>query len=922
MAVAPAPNDNTGNSAAGARFRQRKISVKVVLPIYNQSELCGTDLGLEPSQLHHLSSTNQQAREVHTVETGVDKNEEDEVHLQQVIHAAQQALLGSDKDRSAASTSVYIPTPDASRLWPLAQKYYSDKSFVELDLYIKFSATVEDTLGTEYNMDEEDEQFYARLTKEYPKGKGKENNKSESAKGDKIKDEPADDSDDTRPCTELEFEAICDKFEKTIDAKQPFLSMDPSTLLSFKEIRAAILQDLNSSTVADPCSQFGPEPKYISTSTLKENLSKELNYKPFVTLFDKELISVDRVRSLSKLLELFGEPVYNHWRQRKIARKGISIIPALKFEDPSANEKDNDNDPYICFRRREFRQARKTRRADNLGAERIRLLQRSLRRARELVLNVCQRELFKLQSWESEQQIFQHRCEVKSAKRVAGIKGDDHLFYPHKRKKVVVEPVEDEEYDAAVRLKREKKKSELVAFPPTTKDQRAFATPLQSEASSTQPYVKLPPSKIPDLDLLTVSSVLQEKNDAIKRAVSEKLRKRKELDRGWANVLYDPYQPLFTFSTNKSTGDIELGHIPYSSIAANWTHQFNTSHVICDRLRRAIEDSTRALPGSRTFSGASGELIPSRPFPQLQTLLSNHLKENGSQGYVSRLLASIENNDFSSYANGYPPEKDPAESSDLSATVFRLRKRGARAGQIYVDRWGLFRKPTEEIERWIRNDHEVESDEELEGEEKKEEEEKTEKPSEQKISRKKDAYHNREDAAHRTDSMWRFCDDFPEADAGLLLPFSLEPSRLNSISDDTQLIRFGSMLLSKSYDLLRESAHNRLSAIQARMRAIQNNRQQQQQYQDSNGCAVPRAAGLYGAPGAGTGFNPNRSQYTHLQTQRPHSGTGSGGSSASLSSSVAQAPKGFPSKRGVLPRTVPADGGMNYGNRSGVELKK
>ena len=83
----------------------------------------------------------------------------------------------------------------------------------------------------------------------------------------------------------------------------------------------------------------------------------------------------------------------DHWKQRKIERKGQSIQPSLKFEDPNANEKENDADPYICFRRREIRQTRKTRRADSLGAERIRLLQKSLHYARDLVLSVCQREI-------------------------------------------------------------------------------------------------------------------------------------------------------------------------------------------------------------------------------------------------------------------------------------------------------------------------------------------------------------------------------------------------------------------------------------------------------------------------------------------------------------------------------------------------
>lgn len=898
MAVPPATNVSAGKAAAGARFRQRKISVKVPLPIYNQNELCGTDLELEPSQLHHLNAASQQARDPHTVETGVDKNEEDEVHLQQVINAAQQALLGA-QEKSAASSSVYIPTPDASRLWPLAHKYYNDKTFVEPDSYIKFSATVEDTLGIEYNMDEADEEFFNGELKNYPKDKSSASSTSNNGSA------TVDLNENTQPCSELEFEAICDKYEKTIELKQPFLSVDPSTILTYKELRSAIMQDLSSTDVSDSYTGAGAEPKYISTSSLKEKLSKELNFKPFVTTFDKTQVSTDRVRSITKLLELFGEPVYNHWRARKIERKGKSITPILKFEDPSATEKDNDSDPYICFRRREFRQARKTRRADNLGAERIRSLQRSLKRARELVLNVCQRELLKLQSWESEYKIFRLRSDAKSVKRALGVKGDDHLFYPHKRKKiVVVEPPEEEEQDV-MRIRREKKRTQdSQSYTAVQVKERPFNNPLQPEASSTQPYVKLPPSKIPDLEVLTVATVLQEKNETIKRAVSEKLRKRKELDRGWVNITYDPYQPLFTFSTNRTNDEIELSHIPYSSIGANYLHQFNTSNIISDLLKRMIEDPSKALPGVKTFSGSNGEMVPSRPFPHLQTLLSNHInsRENGSQGYIAQLLTNIQNNDFSSYTSGFGTSRDREENTEVSDAVLRLRKRAGRANQVFVDRRGLVHRPTDELNEWLNL---PDSDTELVDEGMEVDEENS-----TKSSFVKDAYQNKKDTLMRLDSQWRFSDDFSEYDMGVTQPFSFEPSRQNCISDDTQSIRFGSMLLSKSYDFLRESAHNRLTAIQARMRALHNSRQQQ----DSNGSRtsagansvmhrgpVTYSSGASSSAGSGVssytdgtrsqgaytllqGLQLQRLQLSHSQVpgSRPH---------------VAQTPRGFPTPR-------------------------
>lgn len=141
-----------------------------------------------------------------------------------------------------------------------------------------------------------------KLWKNYPK-----------VKSPKVKSEKLDDTnkenDNARKCSEVEFEIICDKLEKIIEEKQPFLSMDPSNILSFKELSAYIIEEFNNSNKDKPYVQLGSNLKYISTTALKEKLSKELSFEPFVTLFDKSLLdqtSTNIVRPIPKLLELFG----------------------------------------------------------------------------------------------------------------------------------------------------------------------------------------------------------------------------------------------------------------------------------------------------------------------------------------------------------------------------------------------------------------------------------------------------------------------------------------------------------------------------------------------------------------------------------------------------------------------------------------
>lgn len=862
MAVLPAKNAGGNQPSTGARFRQRKISVKVALPIYKQRDISSTDTSLEPSQVHHLNqSSNQQQRDLHSIETGVDKNEEDEVHLQQVINAAQKALLGSkkqDADKKKNDPSVYIPTPDASKIWTQAYKYYNDTSFKEPETYIKFSATVEDTVGCEYNMDEADEEFFTKtLSIDYPKPVKVKNEKLNKL----------DPTENNRKCSELEYEVICDKFEKKIEEKQPFLSVDPSNILTYEEILHHILEEFNSSTSSSPYVQLGNSYKYMTTSTVKEKLLKELKHEPFVTLFDKnpeEQSLTTTTRPIPKLLELFGRPVYEFWKNRKIERKGKQIHPSLKFEDPNASEKDNDNDPYICFRRREFRQARKTRRADTLGAERIRLLQKSLHLARNLIFSVCQREIIKLQTWESEHQIFKLRSEAKNLKRVVGVKGDDYLFYPHKRRKVAkVKEQDDDKEVLPIKARGQKRNKDVLDS--MAKDKYASATTAhqqhlqhqaqlqlqqqaqqeQSSSSSTQPYVKLPPSKIPDMDLVTVSLVLKEKNETIKRAVLDKLQKRREQDKGFINVTDDPYQPFFNISTNDKDKNKELSHIPYSSIAASSYHQINTTNYMNEGLKKLLENGKVPLPGIKTFRGTNGELIPSKNFPHLLTLLQNHINnnKNNSVSYVAQLLHNIDTNNFSAYSHGYGrqyqqirekleqqrhqilhynqqyPSLDEDEDQErVSDPIFRLRKRVGRANRTFVDRRGLIERPNDVIDEFLKFDDDEDDSMDVD-------------TVTDKNKSVPNVYDCKSDLINRLDSHWQFDNDFTEYQNGLKEPFSLDPSKLNCISDDTQSIRFGSMLLSKSYDLLRESAHQRQLLIQqARMRALQ----QQQQHNNRN----------------------------------------------------------------------------------------
>ena len=275
--------------------------------------------------------------------TGVDHEDLQEHHLQVALDAAQKAAMAG---RSFKKT--FIPTPDASRTIANYDDLYK-KVWKEPSTLIRFSATVEESIGFSYCMDDEDDIWLRKF-----------NSSRRSKDG---------------PLSELSFEKIMSNFEDTTNERQPYLSTDPTVIAPFEE--------------------FEPTFEYLSL----------------------------------KVLLPYAQHVYLHWKERRIKRMGKPIAPTLKFEE---NEKDDSNDPYICFRRREVRLVRKTRRQDTVMSERIRRLKSEIQQARDLVAMVSTREKMREEALKAEKNVFLMRCKVKDVKRKLAIVGGDEDLVPLK----------------------------------------------------------------------------------------------------------------------------------------------------------------------------------------------------------------------------------------------------------------------------------------------------------------------------------------------------------------------------------------------------------------------------------------------------------------------------------------------------------
>ena len=274
--------------------------------------------------------------------TGVDHEDLQEHHLQVALDAAQKAAIDGKTLKKAL-----IPTPDASRTILNYDQLYP-KKWKEPSTLIRFSATVEESIGCSYCMDDEDEIWLKKF-----------NNSRKSKDG---------------PLSELSFEKIMSNFEDTTNERQPYLSTDPTVIAPFEE--------------------FEPTFEYLSLKSLLP----------------------------------YAQHIYLHWKERRIKRMGKPIAPTLKFEE---NEKDN-NDPYICFRRREVRQVRKTRRQDAVSSERIRRLKAEMQQARDVVAMVSQREKSRETALKTERAVFLMRNKVKDVKRKLKIEGNDDDLVPVK----------------------------------------------------------------------------------------------------------------------------------------------------------------------------------------------------------------------------------------------------------------------------------------------------------------------------------------------------------------------------------------------------------------------------------------------------------------------------------------------------------
>lgn len=141
---------------------------------------------------------------------------------------------------------------------------------------------------------------------------------------------------------------------------------------------------------------------------------------------DKTIVPYDHmVAGLNELqlpkVMIHAKEIYEYWKSQRTAVGG-PLHPALKFE---THQDSDEMDPFVCFRRREVRQTRKTRARDIQSADKLKRLRRELEEGRQLVILAHEREVHKRELLRVDHAVYEQRAKLKEMKIRLGIKTDD-----------------------------------------------------------------------------------------------------------------------------------------------------------------------------------------------------------------------------------------------------------------------------------------------------------------------------------------------------------------------------------------------------------------------------------------------------------------------------------------------------------------
>lgn len=368
------------------------------------------------------------------------------------MKGATTAALGEKAQQS------FIPTPDATKAQGVEYDKLYPNVFSSPATYIRFSSTVEESIGVPYCMDDEDVAVLTKL------------NEGKDVNGNSRKDKLS-------KCTEDTFEEVMSFFEEASSRLKPFADIDGSPLPSFEEME----------------------------QNMDENISLEAQ----------------------KWLKL----IHPHWMLRRGSKP---IMPTVKLRLLDNTSDADDADPYVCFRRREVRQTRKTRGRDAQIVEKLKKLRLELEQSRTLVQLVHQREQLNKTMLETSRKVFEERGKLKKVKSERGIIGekgeDEELLVNQRVSRPLLTSAEEQMTDISQPAPKPKAR-------PSTTDARA-------------PTIKIPGQQRPSVDRQNTENELpsleeqrREIFDQLEKTVDTKKQQHLNWNKGWEDRTWQPITP-------------------------------------------------------------------------------------------------------------------------------------------------------------------------------------------------------------------------------------------------------------------------------------------------------------------------------------------------------------------------------------------
>lgn len=366
---------------------------------------------------------------------GVDQHELTEHHLQAALSSSQ--IETSKSTVEGGKPAYHIPTPKATLVLSAEQyeQEYPHNAYSDPVTYVRFSEVLEDLgRGVPYCLDDEDQLWLdkhndrvrveiAQFLKDPKQANGTASGKDkEKARSNVLASLAQEKPDKFLTIDEDQFETVMYVFETTTCDRHPLLELDASKIPTLKELLPAFNED-------SPLSQHAIRELPPIAEDILPSRSPGTNGAGEASKETEAAWSSANPFKNLHLLKVCAKVVYQWWKLRREEREGKPIVPSLNFDES------NENDPYVCFRRREVKSTRKTRKTGNLQLEKLVRLRSELHQASKLLLLVAQRERVKEMQVKQSREGWAQACELMDIRKTwsipAATKGqsDEELMF-------------------------------------------------------------------------------------------------------------------------------------------------------------------------------------------------------------------------------------------------------------------------------------------------------------------------------------------------------------------------------------------------------------------------------------------------------------------------------------------------------------